>query len=102
MNTMHPQPKNQFWFNLLVSVIVAFWGCQAKAATILVTNITVTGTPGLVGGNIGAGDAAATVSSGTISVAGNSTSAGGWIDGNGIPAGITLSFNIQFTTAKPK
>ncbi len=131
MNTIDPQAKNQFCFNLLVLVSVAFWACQAQAATILVTkqvnnietsvnaasasafftnspdnlialtNITVTGTAGLVGGSIGAGDAATTISSGTLSVPGNSTSAGGWVDGNGIPAGITLTFNIQFTTSTP-
>ncbi len=38
----------------------------------------------------------------SFSIAGNSTAAGNWIDGNGVPAGITLAFDAQFTiTALP-
>ena len=50
--------------------------------------------------------AAATTTSTTpkksFSILGNSTAAGNWVDGNGIPAGITLGFDAQFTiTALP-
>jgi hypothetical protein len=34
---------------------------------------------------------------GAFSIVGNSTSAGGWTDGNGIPAGLTLTFNAAIT-----
>ena len=34
---------------------------------------------------------------GVFSINGNSTSAGGWTDGNGIPQGITLTFNADIT-----
>jgi hypothetical protein len=38
----------------------------------------------------------------TFTFVGDSTSAGNWVDGNGIPAGITLTFDAQFTiTATP-
>jgi hypothetical protein len=38
----------------------------------------------------------------SYSIAGNSTSAGNWVDGNGVPTGITLAFDAQFTiTALP-
>src|SRR5215204_3439666 len=66
---------------------------------LVLTNISTAQTPGLVGGNIGAGDAASCVSTGSFTIVGGSTSAGGWVDSNGIPAGITLTFNIQFTTS---
>jgi hypothetical protein len=52
-------------------------------------------------GTIGAGDGANTVSSATFNIIGNSTSGGNWIDGNGVPLGITLSFTAQFTLATP-
>jgi hypothetical protein len=50
--------------------------------------------------------AAATTTSTTpkksFSISGNSTAAGNWVDGNGVPAGITLTFDAQFTiTALP-
>jgi len=48
-----------------------------------------------------AGTASSVSSSGTISIVGNSTSAGGWIDGNGVPLGITLSYNAAFTVSTP-
>lgn len=68
---------------------------------IVLTNIATTGTTGLVSGSIGAGDAASFTSSGTFTVFGGATSAGGWVDSNGIPAGITMTFNIQFTASTP-
>ena len=38
----------------------------------------------------------------TYSFTGDSTAAGNWIDGNGVPAGITLTFDAEFTiTALP-
>ena len=63
------------------------------------TNIITTVSPGLIGGDLGAGDGSVATSSGTITVVGASTSAGGWTDTNGVPAGITLTFNVQFTTS---
>ena len=44
-----------------------------------------------------AGTVTSTTISGLVSLAGNATSAGNWQDGNGVPAGLTLSFNAQFT-----
>jgi len=45
--------------------------------------------------------AAATTTSTTpkksFSIPGNSTAAGNWVDGNGVPAGITLTFDAEFT-----
>jgi hypothetical protein len=63
------------------------------------TNIATVISPGLIGGDLGAGDGSLATSSGTITIVGGSTSAGNWTDSNGIPAGITLTFNVQFTTA---
>ena len=33
----------------------------------------------------------------SFSFVGDSTAAGGWVDGNGVPAGITLTFDAEFT-----
>ena len=58
------------------------------------TNITFTPV-----GTVQAGQVTSLSSNGSFSVAGTSTSAGNWTDGNGVPAGITLTFNTQFTMA---
>jgi hypothetical protein len=52
-------------------------------------------------GSVAAGVSASTTSSGSITVTGNSTSAGGWLDGNKIPLGVTLTFNASFTVSTP-
>jgi hypothetical protein len=52
-------------------------------------------------GTVQAGQVTSLVSNGSFSITGNSTSAGGWTDGNGVPAGITLTFNTQFTIGMP-
>ncbi|MFO0790336.1 MAG: hypothetical protein U0805_12855 [Pirellulales bacterium] len=44
-----------------------------------------------------AGEAASTTPTKTYTIVGNSTSGGNWTDGNGVPAGITLSFTAEFT-----
>lgn len=41
--------------------------------------------------------AASTTPKKSFSFVGNSTAAGNWTDGNGVPAGITLTFDAQFT-----
>lgn len=49
-----------------------------------------------------AGDAATAVSTTpkkSFNIVGNSTAAGNWTDGNGVPAGITLTFDAQFTVS---
>jgi autotransporter-associated beta strand protein len=53
------------------------------------------------GGRIGAGDGASLTSTGTLTILGNSTSSGGWVDGNKIPAGITLTFDVTFSISTP-
>jgi fibronectin-binding autotransporter adhesin len=77
-----------------------FFTNTAHGATIL-TNIATSSTPGFFRGNVRAGYASMTTGTGTLTVVGNSTSAGGWIDGNGIPAGVTLTFSVQFTAHTP-
>lgn len=72
---------------------------QSPNNAITFTNGATTQTPGFVSGNIGAGDAATSISSGTFTIVGDASSALGWTNGNGIPAGITLTFNIQFTSS---
>ena len=44
-----------------------------------------------------AGEAVSTTPSKTYIITGNSTSALGWTDGTGVPAGITLTFTAEFT-----
>ena len=44
-----------------------------------------------------AGEAVSTTPSKTYIITGSSTSAGGWTDGTGVPAGITLTFTAEFT-----
>ena len=44
-----------------------------------------------------AGESTSITTNGVFSVVGNSTSAGGWTDGNGVPAGLTLNFNVSIT-----
>ena len=44
-----------------------------------------------------AGVVTSTTTKKSFNIAGNSTSMGGWVDGNGIPTGITLAFDAQFT-----
>ena len=44
-----------------------------------------------------AGEAVSTTPSKTYIITGNSTSAGGWIDGTGVPAGLILTFTAEFT-----
>jgi hypothetical protein len=42
-----------------------------------------------------AGEVTSITTNGVFNIVGDSTSAGGWTDGNGVPAGITLTFNAQ-------
>jgi hypothetical protein len=42
-----------------------------------------------------AGEVATITTRGVFNIVGSSTSAGGWTDGNGVPAGITLAFNAK-------
>ena len=44
-----------------------------------------------------AGEAVSTTPSKTYIITGNSTSAGGWTDGTGVPAGLVLTFTAEFT-----
>ena len=44
-----------------------------------------------------AGAVTSTSPRGVFAIAGNATSAGSWTDGNGIPTGLTLNFNAQYT-----
>ena len=44
-----------------------------------------------------AGEVTSLTTRGVFSINGSSTSAGGWTDGNGIPQGITLTFNADIT-----
>ena len=46
-----------------------------------------------------AGAVSSTTPNKSFSIAGNSTAAGNWVDGNGVPAGISLTFDAQFTVA---
>jgi hypothetical protein len=55
---------------------------------------TVTFTPA---GTVQAGQVTSLTSNGSFSITGDATSTNNWTDGNGIPAGITLTFNTQFT-----
>lgn len=50
-------------------------------------------------GSIVSGSASSTTVAGTITINGNSTSGGGFTDGNSVPAGVTLSFPLSFTVA---
>jgi hypothetical protein len=52
-------------------------------------------------GTVQAGQVTSLTSNGHFEIEGNSTSAGGWTDGNGIPKGITLIFDTQFTIGIP-
>lgn len=72
---------------------------QSPNNAVTFTNVQTSSTVGFFSGNIGAGDASTSVSSGRFSIVGNATSAFGWTNGNGIPTGITLTFNAQFTTS---
>src|SRR5436190_19205113 len=49
---------------------------------LIFTNIVTVVSPGLIGGDLGAGDGSLATSSGTITVVGGSTSAGNWTDAN--------------------
>jgi hypothetical protein len=44
-----------------------------------------------------AGESTSITTNGVFSIVGNSTSAGGWTNNNGVPKGITLTFNTQIT-----
>jgi hypothetical protein len=44
-----------------------------------------------------AGEVTSITTHGVFSIVGNSTSAGGWTDNNGVPKGITLTFNADIT-----
>ena len=44
-----------------------------------------------------AGAVTSTTPRGVFAIAGTATSAGGWTDGNGVPTGLTLNFNAQYT-----
>jgi hypothetical protein len=44
-----------------------------------------------------AGAVSTTTPKKSFSIVGDSTAAGNWVDGNGVPAGISLSFDAQFT-----
>lgn len=46
-----------------------------------------------------AGAVSTTTPKKSFAIVGNSTAAGNWVDGNGVPAGISLSFDAQFTVA---
>ena len=46
-----------------------------------------------------AGAVSSTTPNKSFSIAGSSTAAGNWVDGNGVPAGISLTFDAQFTVA---
>ena len=72
---------------------------QSPNNSVTFTNVATTQTAGFVSGNVGAGDSATSVSSGIFTLVGNSSSAFAWTNGNGIPTGITLTFNIQFTSS---
>lgn len=47
----------------------------------------------------GAATTTSTTTKKSFSFVGDSTSAGNWVDGNGVPAGVTLTFDAQFTVA---
>ncbi len=44
-----------------------------------------------------AGAVSTTTTKKSFSIVGDSTAAGNWVDGNGVPAGISLTFDAQFT-----
>ena len=48
-------------------------------------------------GTVTPGTITSLTTNGAFSIVGDSTSAGGWTDGNGIPAGLTLTFNASIT-----
>lgn len=48
-------------------------------------------------GTVQANTVTSLTSNGTFTITGNSTSAGNWVDGNGIPAGLVLKFNTALT-----
>jgi hypothetical protein len=50
-------------------------------------------------GTVQANTVSSLVSTGQFTIVGSSTSAGNWVDGNGLPAGITLKFNTAFTVS---
>ena len=50
-------------------------------------------------GTVVANNVTTLTSNGTYTITGNSTSAANWVDGNGIPAGLTLKFNTAFTVS---
>jgi hypothetical protein len=82
-----------------------FWGVDiddssyAPAVGFYPSSSTPAGGSFAAVGNPKIGSVTSITSLGTFNIVGTSTSAGNWIDGNGIPAGITLAFNAQFTVS---
>ena len=52
-------------------------------------------------GSIVAGSADTTTVSGTIQIVGNATAAANFLDGNNLPEGVTLSYDLSFTINSP-
>src|SRR4051794_12441201 len=91
INLLHNQTVSPFFTkNAIGGAFTAFTATDATS--------TVSFTPV---GTVQAGQVTSLISNGSFSITGNSTSAGGWADGNGVPTGITLTFNTQFTIGMP-
>jgi len=58
---------------------------------------TITFTPDTTNGQVQASVVTSLTTNGSFLIVGNSTAAGNWTNGNGIPQGITLTFNTQLT-----
>jgi hypothetical protein len=87
------------WFTLGTNGTTTFAaGTDINNAYPLQQSITLKGQNSPVpGGAVQAGQVNALTTHGTYTLTGNSTYAGGWIDGNGIPKGVVVKFNTDVT-----
>jgi hypothetical protein len=89
------------WFTLAMNGTTTLGtGSDINAAYPLQQNILLKGQNyPVAGGAVQAGTVSVLNTHGTYTLTGNSTLAGGWTDGNGIPAGVVVKFNtdVQFS-----